>query len=72
MTAPDPLMKPDKNSSGSRMGYPTQPGPDPIEQALMAQGRPVTRESYIKMAGWEEPLDAELAETMPLRLQTES
>jgi len=33
---------------------------DSVVQELLAQGRPVDRENYLKSAGLEEPLEAEL------------
>lgn len=41
---------------------------DPTVEVLRARGLPVTRQNHLWAAGWEEPLDPEQEQSLPLPL----
>lgn len=62
--------KPASESSNLQVASRPQIGTDPVAQSLISAGLPVTRENYLRRAGWEEPLGAELEATLPAELST--
>jgi hypothetical protein len=42
---------------------------DGVVQLLLRQGRPVTRQNYLSLAGLQEPLDPEVEADIPRELQ---
>ena len=52
-------------SSPLPAGSPRPTGTDPIQRELASVGLPLTRANYLRLAGLQEPLTAELEATLP-------
>lgn len=57
--------KPEKKSPAWLEGYKIPPGYDSLLEKMKRESIPLTRENYLKLAGLEEPLDAELEWEIP-------